>query len=276
MKRFLGILLFILLLLAAAAGTALILLRRAERAALYQPVRDLAETPADHHYRFQNVIFRSTDGTRLQGWWIPRSNARATLLYCHGGASNRAADARWIGFFEHNRMNVFLWDYRGYGGSEGVPSETGLRRDALAAFDAAVGTAPDLPVILCGHALGAAVAARLALDRPAAALVLDSPFASAADMARRMRPDLPLAHFLSVEYDTAACLAALPGLPKIIGHSPADPTIPFQSARTLLASAAPPKTFVVLEGGHDDHSWFREGAPGNAELSDFLARCIAQ
>ncbi len=276
MKRFLGILLFLALLLAAAAGTALFLLRRAERAALYQPVRDLAETPADHHCRFQNVIFRSTDGTRLQGWWIPRPNARATLLYCHGGDSNRAADARWIGFFARNRMNVFLWDYRGYGDSEGVPSETGLRRDAIAAFDAAAGTAPDLPVVLFGHALGAAVAARLALERPAAGLVLDSPFASAADMARRLRPDLPLARFLSVEYDTAACLAALPGLPKIIGHSPADAVIPFQSARTLLAAAAPPKTFVVLEGAHGDHSWFRDGAPGNAELSAFLERCTAR
>lgn len=274
MKRFFSILLVLLLLLAAAAAAGLFLLRRAERAALYHPAADLAATPADHHLRYQNVLFRASDGTRLEGWWIPCRNARATLLYCHGNASNRSADARWAPFFARRRMNVLLWDYRGYGGSEGVPSEEGLRRDAQAAYDAAAGAAPGLPVVVYGHSLGGAVAARLALDRPVAGLVLDSTFASAADMARRLHPNLPaaLAPLLAAGYDTAACAAALPGIPKIIGHSPTDPTIPFQSARTLHAAAAAPKAFVLLDGAHDAHSWFLDNGAGSAELSEFLSR----
>lgn len=274
MKKFLSILLVLLLLLAVAAGAGLLLLRRAERAALYHPDTTLSATPADHHLRYQNVLFRASDGTRLRGWWIPCRNARATVLYCHGNASNRSSDARWAPFFAKHRMNVLLWDYRGYGDSEGVPSEDGLRRDARAAFDAAAESEPGLPVIVCGHSLGAAVAARLALDRPVAGLILDSPFASAADMATRLHPDFPfpVAPFLSVEYDTAACTAALPGIPKIIGHSPSDETIPFQSARTLHAAAAAPKAFVLLDGAHDTHSWFLDNGAGSAELADFLAR----
>lgn len=263
----------LLLLLAAAFVAGLLLLRRAERSVLYHPSPTLSATPADHHLRYQNVLFRASDGTRLEGWWIPCRNARATLLYCHGNASNRSADAQWAPFFARHRMNVLLWDYRGYGGSEGTPSEKGLRCDARAAFDAAAESAPGLPVIVCGHSLGGAVAARLALDRPVAGLILDSTFASAADMASRMYPHLPvpLAPFLSVEYDTAASTAALPGIPKIIGHSPTDEIIPFQSARALHAAAAAPKSFVLLDGSHANHSWFRDGA-GSAELSDFLSR----
>ena len=277
MKKFLATLLVILLLLALAAGIALLLLRRAERSVLYHPSPTLSATPADYHLRYQNVLFRASDGTRLEGWWIPCRNARATLLYCHGNASNRSSDARWAPFFARHRMNVLLWDYRGYGGSEGTPSEDGLRRDARAAFDAAAEAAPGLPVIVCGHSLGAAVAARLALDRPVAGLILDSPFASAADMAARLFPGcpIPLAPFLSVEYDTAACAATLPGLPKIIGHSPSDETIPFQSARTLHAAAAAPKAFVLLDGTHDTHSWFLDNGTGSSELSDFLSRWSA-
>lgn len=275
MKRFLSILLLLLLLLAAVAGVALFLLRRAERAILYPPATALSATPADHHLRYQNMYFRTADGTRLAGWWIPGRSPRATLLYCHGNASNRSADAQWAPFFAHRHMNVLLWDYRGYGDSEGTPSEEGFRQDAQAAFDAAVDSGGGLPVIVYGHSLGGAIAARLALDRPVAGLVLESAFASAADMARRMYPDWPLAPFLSVEYDAAACVAALPGLPKLFGHAPDDRIVPFQSGRTLHAAAAVPKSFVLLEGGHSDHSWFRENAQGNAELCGFLSRFTA-
>jgi hypothetical protein len=274
MKKFFTILLVLLLLLAAAFVAGLLLLRRAERAVLYHPAPTLSTTPADYHLRYQNVLFRASDGTRLEGWWIPCRNARATLLYCHGNASNRSADAQWAPFFARHRMNVLLWDYRGYGGSEGTPSEEGLRRDARAAFDAADESGDGLPVVVCGHSLGGAVAARLALDRPVAGLILDSTFASAADMAGRMYPNLPvpLAPFLSVEYDTAACTASLPGIPKIIGHSPADEIIPFQSARTLHAAAAGPKSFVLLDGPHSAHSWFLDNGAGSPELAEFLSR----
>lgn len=272
MKKILTLLLLLLLLLAILAGAALLVLRHREKAILYHPTAALADTPADHHLRYQTVRFRASDGTELEGWWIPVPHARATVLVCHGNAGNRSADARWVPFFARQRMNVLLWDYRGYGGSEGVPSEDGLRRDAQAAFDAATESAPGLPVILYGHSLGGAVAARLAQDRPAAGLVLDGAFASVRDMAARLYPDWPVGPFLASRYDTAACTAALPGLPKLVGHSPDDAVVPFQSGRTLHAAAAAPKAFVLLAGPHDARSWFSDGGAGNAELLDFLGQ----
>jgi hypothetical protein len=273
MKKFLSTLLLLFLLLALAGGAALVQLRRIEREHLYHPDSVLGETPADHHLRYQSVRFRASDGVDLQGWWIPCRSPRATLVYCRGNAGNRSLDAQWAPFFAAHRLNVFLWDYRGYGDSAGKPSEDGFRRDAQAAFDAAADSARGLPVLAFGHSLGAAVAAQLALDRPVAGLILDSAFASAADMARRRHPKWTFAEpFLSVSYDTAARTALLSRTPKIFGHSPTDGVIPFQSGRTLYAAAAAPKSFVLLEGGHDAHSWFRDGGAGNAELCAFLSR----
>ena len=272
MRKFLGTIFLLLLLLALLAGGALLWLRHLERAVLYHPAAAIAETPADHHLRYQTVRFRASDGTQLEGWWIPCRNARATVVYCHGNAGNRSEDARWAPFFARQRMNVLLWDYRGYGGSEGRPSEDGLRRDAQAAFDAAAESAPGLPVILYGHSLGGAVAAGLAQDRPAAGLILEGTFASARDMAARLYPAWPVAPFLSVRFDTAAGTAALSGLPKLIGHSPDDDVVPFQSGRTLHAAAAAPKVFVLLAGPHDAHSWLTDNGTGNAELLDFLSK----
>lgn len=273
MKKFFAILLLLLLLLALAGGAALVQLRRLEREHLYHPSPVLGETPADHHLRYQSVRFRASDGVDLQGWWIPCRNARATLVYCRGNAGNRSQDAQWAPFFAAHHLNVLLWDYRGFGDSGGHPSEEGLRRDAQAAFDAAADSARGLPVLVFGHSLGGAVAAQLAIDRPVAGLILDSAFASAADMRRRLYPNWAFAEpFLSVSCDTAACTARLDRIPKIVGHSPADGVIPFQSGRTLYAAAAAPKSFVLLEGDHGAHSWFREGGVGNAELATFLSQ----
>ena len=97
-------------------------------------------------------------------------------------------------------------------------------------------------------------------------------FLSAADLARRWYPDLPLDRLLSVSYDSTAKAAALSGLPKLFGHSTTDETVPFQSGRLLHAAAANPKTFVLLSGGHNDQSWFTPGAAGNAEFEDFLGQ----
>ena len=116
------------------------------------------------------------------------------------------------------------------------------------------------------------LAFRVAQDRPAAGLIVQGAFASAADIARRRYPDLPLDRLLSVSFDSARSAAALPDVPKLIGHSPADETVPFQSGRILHAAAAPPKEFVLLAGGHNDSSWFTPGGAGNAELEAFLGR----
>ena len=262
----------ILFLLAAAAAAGWIYLRRFERAQLYAPSPDVAATPASFQLRYQDVQFMASDGTTLTGWWIPANRPRGTVVYCHGNAGNMGRNARYAPEFFDRGYNLLLWDYRGFGKSGGRPSEKGLYDDARAAFDAAAAMSGKLPVLVYGISLGGAVAVQLAADRPAAALIVEGAFASAADLARRRYPNLPLDRLLSVSYDSAAAAAALEGLPKLFGHSIDDDVVPFPSGRILYAAAAPPKKFVILAGGHNDSSWFTSGAAGNAELEAFLAR----
>ncbi len=256
--------------MAVAAGW--IWLRRFERAQLFAPSADITATPANFQLLFQEVQFVAADGTALHGWWIPAPRAAGTVVYCRGNAGNIGTSAFLAPEFVNRGFNLFLWDYRGYGNSEGRPTEAGLYLDARAAFDAAERLSGDLPVLVYGVSIGGAVAIRLAADRPVAGLVVEASFASAADLARRWYPDLPLDKVLSVEFDSAATAAALGDFPKLFGHSIDDETIPFQSGRLLHAAAAAPKTFTLLAGGHNDSSWFTPGAPGNKELEAFLAQ----
>lgn len=268
MKKALG---SILLLLAVGLVAGWICFRRFEYNQFYLPSPDVAVTPAQFQLRYQDVQFLSADGTSLTGWWIPANRPRGTVVFCHGNAGNVGASAHLAPEFVKRGFNLLLWDYRGYGRSEGRPSEKGFYADARAAFDAAEAMSGKLPIVVFGNSLGAAVAIQLAKDRPAAALVVQGAFASAADMARRMYPKLPIDRLLSVSYDSAKTAAELKGLPKLFGHSPTDEVIPFQSGRILHAAAAEPKKFVLLAGQHDDHSWFVPGAAGNGELEEFLA-----
>jgi uncharacterized protein len=268
MKKILLTMLVLLVLALAAAG---IVLRRFQYDRLYHPAPDIATTPAQFQLRFQEVQFIAEDGTALAGWWIPANRPRGTVVYCHGNAGNVGSNAHVAPEFFKRGFNLLLWDYRGYGRSAGRPSEKGLYDDARAAFDAAEAMSGKLPILVYGNSLGGAVAVQLAKDRPAAALIVQGSFASAADMARRWYPNLPLDRLLTVSFDSAAKVATLAGLPKLFGHSPQDEVIPFQSGRILHASAASPKTFVLLAGDHNQNSWFTPGAPGNAEFEAFLS-----
>lgn len=259
-----------LLLVAVAAGW--MVLRQFEFNTLYHPAAEIDATPAQFQLRFQEVQFVASDGTPLTGWWIPANRPRGTVVYCHGNSGNIGRSAHLAPEFFQRGFNLLLWDYRGYGRSGGRPSEKGFYDDARAAYDAAAAMSGRLPIVVHGISLGAAVAVQLAADRPAAALVAEGAFSSAADMARRRYPALPLHRVLSVSYDSASKVAAMNGLPKLFGHSTRDEVVPFQSGRLLHAAAAPPKTFVLLSGGHGDSSWFKPGAPGNAEYEAFLAQ----
>lgn len=265
-----GILFSILWLVAFVFVVGWIYLRRFEHQQLYVPSPEIAATPAQFQLRFQDVQFVAADGTPLFGWWIPANRPHGTVVYCRGNAGNIGTSAHLAPEFTKRGFNLFLWDYRGYGKSGGRPSERGLYEDARAAYDAAAAMSGGLPIVVYGISLGSAVAAQLASDRPAAGLILEGGFASAADIAQRRYPRLPLHRVLSASYNSAAKVATLQGMPKLMGHSIHDETIPFQSGRLLHAAAAPPKAFTILSGGHNDSSWFTPGAPGNADFEAFL------
>jgi fermentation-respiration switch protein FrsA (DUF1100 family) len=214
---------------------------------IYHPVRALDGDPSSAGLAFREVAFTATDGVRLHGWLIP-GRTPTTLLYSHGNAGNiagRVPIARLL--VDQLGVGVFLYDYRGFGRSEGTPSEAGLVADAFGARAALLreGVAPER-VIYFGRSLGAAVTLDLALAHPPRAVVLESPFASVPVMANSVVPGV--GSLMRTRWDS---LSKIPRLraPLLVLHGDADETIPYAQGRALFAAAPEPKTFFTIRGG---------------------------
>jgi fermentation-respiration switch protein FrsA (DUF1100 family) len=227
-----------------------------ERSLIYHPVRDLRDDPSRAGLFFREVRFTAADGVRLHGWLIP-GRTPMTLLYSHGNAGNiagRVPIARML--VDHLGVGVFLYDYRGFGRSEGSPTEAGLVADAIAARAAllAQGVAAE-DIIYYGRSLGAAVTVDLALAHPPRAVVLESPFTSVRAMASSVLPGA--GSLMRTRFDSLAKIRDLRA-PLLVLHGDADETIPYVQGRALFDAAPEPKTFFTIRGGrHYDmqESW---------------------
>lgn len=217
------------------------------------PSRRVETTPASSGLAFETLKIATEDGETLEGWYVPASNPRATLLYFHGNGGNIGHRVELVEMFHRLGLNVLIFDYRGYGNSSGKPSETGTALDAEAAWRHLVEArrVPAGEIVLYGESLGGAVAARLAQSRAPRALVLYAAFTSIPDMARHYYPYLPTTLLARYRYDTRAALAAL-RCPLLILHSRDDEIVPYRHGEELLAAAPEPKKLVELRGGHND------------------------
>jgi uncharacterized protein len=213
-------------------------------------------------------------GPRAARWERPGRPGRLgpAVLVCNGNGGNRSLRAALADALSRMGLHVLLFDYRGYGGNPGHPSEAGLAADARAARAYLAGRAevdPDRLVYL-GESLGAAVALRLAVERPPAALVLRSPFASLAEVGRLHYPLVPVSLLLRDRYDSAARAGRL-AAPLLVVAGGRDRIVPASHSRRLFAAAPEPKRLVVLDGAdHNDHDLLA-GPRLLAELRAFLA-----
>jgi fermentation-respiration switch protein FrsA (DUF1100 family) len=142
---------------------------------------------------YEDVFFKTKDNKTINGWLVKVSDDAATILFSHGNAGNISNRIGKIAIFKNMGLNVFVFDYRGYGNSEGMPSEKGIYLDALGAYDY-LKERSDIrgdKIIAYGASLGGAVAVELATKRSVAALIVDSSFSSAADMAKKILPIVP-------------------------------------------------------------------------------------
>jgi fermentation-respiration switch protein FrsA (DUF1100 family) len=255
------------LLVAACAGLGAFL-RWFERVNLYHPGRILDELPGSAGLAWEEARFASEDGTRLHGWVI-RGRAeprRGRVLFFHGNAGNISHRLGKAALLAQEGLEVFLFDYRGYGLSGGSPGEKGLYLDGRAARRFLGSRGPE-GVAYYGESLGCAVALQTALDFPPEALVLDAAFTSVPDMARVLFPGLPLGWLLRERYDN---LAKVPGLrcPLLAVHSRGDELVPFSMGRALFEAAPGPKRFLESRGGHNDG--FLETPLWSREIADFI------
>jgi uncharacterized protein len=239
---------------------------------LYQPTEDWRATPGDIGLPYETVDLETPDRVRISSWWIPAGSPRGVLLFCHGNGGNISDRLDFIRMFNRLGLSTLIFDYRGYGKSEGRPSEQGTYRDAEAAWKYLVEERRTNPskIIVFGRSLGGAVAARLAELHTLGALILESSFTSVRDVARDRFPWVwvvfpdryPTKRFLQ----KAAC-------PVLIIHSRDDRMIPFHHGQDLFAAARGPKEFLEIRGAHND-AFFRSQTLHEETLDNYLSRYL--
>ena len=237
-----------------------------EKSLIYYPDKYLEATPQDYDLAFEEVFFPTSDGMEIHGWWIPAKAGgagRPVILWMHGNAGNishRLHNARLL----HDRLdvNLFLFDYREYGLSQGEVSEEGTYADAEGALAYLMGR-PGLDtsrLIYFGRSIGAAVAVELATRRAPAGLILESPMTSIPAMARAIVPWPPVGPLLSTKYDSLAKIGQL-RVPLLVLHGTADEIVPFVQGRKLFEAAGEPKRFYAIEGARHNDTYFVGGEP---------------
>ena len=224
----------------------------------------------------EDVHFTASDGVRLHGWYIPSAGAKATLLWFHGNAGNITHRLGNIEMLKPLNLNIFIFDYRGYGKSEGEPDEKGIYSDSQAAYDWLVKVKNILPgeIILFGRSLGGICAVEVASGNSAAGLILESVFPSAGKMAEKIFPVLPLGGAIKSRFDAISKVPDLK-LPKLFIHGTQDEIVPYKLGRELFSVAADPKEFYDIQGaGHND-TFLVGGAGYFNALGQFIKNVVS-
>jgi fermentation-respiration switch protein FrsA (DUF1100 family) len=221
----------------------------------------------------EDVWLTSSDGVKLHAWWIPNENAKFTFLAFHGNAGNVADRASVYEFLRDTPANILAVEYRGYGRSEGKPSEAGFYRDADTAFAYLVNVKLEDPrtILSFGQSLGTAVAAHLAAQHPVGGVILEAPFPSLARAARRIFWFLPGASLIVYsQFDTAARLKEI-SAPMLIVHCTQDPVLPFRFGQEVYAVARQPKEFLAINGSCHEEASLIAPSEYRAALQKFLS-----
>ena len=216
------------------------------------------------------------DGVKLHGWFAPAESSKATLVISHGNAGNISHRYLLMRSLVRHKFNVLMYDYRGYGRSEGTPTEEGVYEDGRAFFDYAL-TLPEVNpqrVILWGTSLGGAVAVDVATQRPAAGLILESTFTSAKDVASILYSFLPVQFFLRSNFNSIEKIRAL-NIPTLIIHGEHDSIIPIGLGRKLFNAANEPKEFYEIPGADHNDTFFVGGEEYFNRIDRFVTKALA-
>jgi len=253
-----------------------ILLTLFQSSFVYFPTHDVDHNPSSAGLQYESVSIQSEDGVRLLGWYIPHDSARATVLLCHGNGGNISHRVSLVKVLHDLGLNVLIFDYRGYGQSEGKPSEEGTYRDAKAAWLYLVRKKNIDPsdIIIHGRSLGGAVATHLAREVNPGGLIIESSFTSVAAVAARMFPIFPIKLMIRYDYNSADNLAHCT-CPVLIIHSRDDDMIPFSFGRALYERANEPKSFLEISGSHDE-GYFTSGRVYSDGVNRFIAKYFSE
>jgi len=241
--------------------------------AVYHPSVEIRYTPEHADLKYEEVFVETVDGITISAWWVPADRPRATVLFCHGNAGNMSGRLDTLIIFNRLNLNTCMFDYRGYGKSEGSPSEQGTYLDALAAYEFVrkKKNIPQKKIIIWGRSLGGPIAARTAADNPAGSLVIESTFISLKALVHDHYSWLPGFILSGYAYDTGKYLEEL-SIPVLVVHSRDDEMIPFYHGQELYKSIKAPKEFIEIKGSHN-RGFIDSIDVYSATINDFINRC---
>ena len=272
-SRVLGALRDLALALVLGYAAIAVLMWLAQERLMFFPRPAFAAASPPPGWQLEEVVFPARDGTRLAGVLVRPKPSRLPLVIYFGGNAEEVTESAGAAHETYGERAVLLMNYRGYGRSEGSPGEKGLVADAIEVYDWAArrGDVDPARIVLHGRSLGTGVAVQLAAARPAACVVLTSPFASALDVARNAYPWLPVALLMRHPFDSLKHAPQLK-VPALVLIGATDDIIPAEQSERLAAGWGGPVERVRLEGfGHNDlgvHPAYHEA------IRKFLGRCV--
>ncbi len=238
------------------------------------PSRAVETLPSAVGLPYEPVDLNTSDNINLNGWFIPAPEQRGVILFCHGNAGNISHRLDSLLLFHKLGFSTLIFDYRGYGNSQGHPSEAGTYLDVEAAWQylTTKRSIPSSHIILFGRSLGGAIAVHQATVFTPGALIVESSFTSVPDMAAELYPFLPVRWLSRLDYNVQEQLPRV-SCPVLVVHSRDDEIIPFRQGRALYKTANKPKQFLELRGGHNN-GFLLAGQAYTRELDRFLSTWI--
>ena len=224
---------------------------------LYQPSSYVDRTPQDIGLAYHEISFNASDGVQLSGWYIPNNSSKGTILFCHGNAGNIAHRLEYLRILHRQGFSVFIFDYRGYGNSQGRTTEKGTYLDVEAALDYLVQNTnvSESEVILYGRSLGGAAAINVAQEHSPKMLIIDSSFISypkiSSDVLSSFFLPIPVKMLARFEYNSIELIQKIT-CPVLVIHSRNDEVIPYSHSKELFNNANEPKEFLTISGTHND------------------------
>ena len=240
---------------------------------VFFPDKTIVQTPADYDLPFEDIWFTSSDSVRLHGWLIPASPSNHILVFCHGNAGNISHRLDNVRLLNQRGISVFIFDYRGYGKSDGSISEMGFYLDSEAAYQVARKWADQhkAKLVVFGRSLGGIAATHLGATKACDGLILESTFTNMGAMARAHYP-LPFAESLLKDRLNAVDEIDQVRAPILFFHGDKDRIVPIRLGRGLFEAAPNPKEFVVIPGaGHND-TFYVAGKGYFDKLESFLGK----
>lgn len=249
-------------------------------AQFYFPDSKVYATPDQVGLKYEQVTFTSKDGTKLSGWFVPATKAPlGTVVHFHGNAQNMTAHFSFVSWLPKFGFNVFVFDYRGYGASEGTLDRVGIHEDSIAALTY-IKSRTDIQqdrILVFGQSLGGAnaIAALATSDfEGIRGIVTESAFYSYKDVAKDKAPEALVDIVVSDDYSPGPLIERLAPIPLLIIHGTSDTVVPYSHGQRLFRAAGNPKTFWTVKGGQHTSAFTTFGRTYRPRLVEFFKACL--